>query len=301
MNEKSFSQTDNRISYPLDQAENLRKSAQIIKKRESKLFDSNSAYKIAIASGKGGVGKSTMAMNIAISMQSIGRFAYKILLVDADINLGNLDIMLGLKLGKNLHHVFENDLNVEDIIVKHESGIDFLPATSGSIEILDNEEVAIDRILNVIRKLEKNYDIIIFDCPAGIDRFVLDFINFSDETLIVITPEQSSIVDAYASIKLAILENEDMPIHVVVNEVSGKNEGEEIFDKLNLVIKHFLSKEIILLGYTEKSEDCIQAEKKQIPVVKYKPNSSVAKNIKSISSAIFNKFKKFHSNKGKIK
>ena len=276
-----------------DQAESLRKQYQVDRRKSFTQITKNNAYKLAIASGKGGVGKSNIALNLAIALLDKLSKPNKILLVDADINLSNLDILLGLNITKDLHHVFYEGLNIEDIIIKHKTGIHLLPATSGSIEVLDRESIAIDRIINALDTIEEKYDIIIFDCAAGIDRYVLDFVHYADEAIIIVTPEQTSIIDGYATIKMVNLKNQKKPINMIINRYNNLTEADEIYEKLNLVIDHFLNAKVNCLGKIENDLNIIKAEKKQIPFIITEPYSGWAKSLKNISNILYKKFMDF--------
>ena len=284
-----------------DQAESLRKRYQLENKKNFTQITSNNAYKLAVASGKGGVGKSNIALNLAIALHKELDNPNKILLVDADINLSNLDILLGVNINKNIHHVFSEGLKIEDIIIEHKSGIYLLPATSGSMELLDKEIIAIDRIINVLNILENEYDIIIFDCAAGIDRFVLDFVRYADEAIIVVAPEQTSIIDGYAIIKLISLENEGKPINIVINRYNSSREANDIYEKLELVIGHFLNANINFLGKIENDLNICKAEKQQIPFILFQSYSGWSRSIRSISSKLYKKYINFKMDQKKIK
>jgi flagellar biosynthesis protein FlhG len=263
----------------LDQAHKLRELALI--DRQKRLGDSTRrARRIAVTSGKGGVGKSNFALNLAILSSALRK---RTLLIDADTNLANIDILLGVSPKYNLSHVLAGQKTCREILIKGPGDISILPASSGSIEQALDEGVASDSIIYDLNSLDQDYDIIIFDTGAGIARTVLDFILISDTVAIVTTPEPTAVTDAYAMVKLVTVDRPDMDIQIMVNMASSKQEAMDVFDKLSSVIMHFLNTEVRFLGYLPRDVSVERAVHLQTPLVNSFPKSAAATQLKFIA------------------
>ena len=263
----------------LDQAHRLREMASV--ERRKRLDDSkNRARRIAVTSGKGGVGKSNLALNFSILASMLRK---KTLLIDADTNLANIDILLGLSPKYNLSHVLAGFKSCSEVIMEGPSGISILPAASGSLEQMLNEGVASESIIADLNMLEEEYDLVVFDTGAGISRSVLDFLMISDTMVLITTPEPTAITDAYAVVKLASAERIDLDIQVLVNMAANKHEAMDVFDKLSSVVSHFLSTEVHYLGYLPRDTMIERAVHLQEPLVQVYPKSPAATQLKFIA------------------
>ncbi|NLL72046.1 MAG: MinD/ParA family protein, partial [Clostridiales bacterium] len=228
----------------MDQAENLRK---IVKEQNSPRHLSRV---ITVTSGKGGVGKSSISINLAIALSRLGK---RVVILDADFGLANVEVMLGVRPKYNLADLMFRGKNLSDIVTKGPENIGFISGGSGIQELTNLTK---DQIIYLIRKLvelDKTADIIIIDTGAGINDSVLEFVAASSEILLVTTPDPTSITDAYALLKTlnrkSDFSRDDTDIKVIANRVSSDDNGEDIYEKLNVVSNRFLNLRLEYLGY----------------------------------------------------
>jgi len=225
---------------------------------------------LALTSGKGGVGKSTISVNTAILLQKMRK---KVLLVDADLHLGNVDLLMGLRLKYTLTDVLENERPLEDIIVKAPGDVDVLPAATASLGLINTEEKTLRALAHNFSKLEHDYDIILIDTGAGISKTVISFLLGADKIIVIISPDPSSIADAYAVIKVVKSLNADIPMVMVPNMVQSHDEADTIHKKMNLMVGKFLNSKVEYGGSLLKDELIARSIKKQRPFVLDHPNS----------------------------
>lgn len=247
-----------------DQAERLRQMKKL--ERSTKLTGEPpkvvDPVRVSITSGKGGVGKSNIALNTSIALSSFGR---KVLLIDADTNLANLDILFGINPKYNLSDVIAGDKSMEEIIVRGPEGIEILPGSSGMVEMLDLEEEVQRHLTTSFRELEKNRDFVIIDTGAGLTKYILSIATSSDEVIIVTNPEPTAITDAYAMIKLISHRSPLVRLHLLVNMVKSAEEASDVYEKLNLVVQNFLSVPISYLGHIPRDPNVGTAVTHQTP------------------------------------
>lgn len=262
----------------LDQAHRLRELA--LAERHLTSDGTRVSRRISVTSGKGGVGKSNFSLNFAILAARLGR---KVLLIDADTNLANLDILLGVSPKYNLSHVLAGLKGVRDILVDGPEGISILPAASGNLEQVLHEGIGSGAIIADLNSLEDDYDMVVMDTGAGASRTVLDFTLFSDIIVLLTTSEPTSITDAYAMVKLISAEKADVEIKLLVNLVRNKQEAVEVYDKLSTVINHFLKIEVHYLGYLPRDISVERAVHMQEPFINAFPKSPVSVQLKFIA------------------
>lgn len=204
----------------------------------------HTAKSIAVTSGKGGVGKSNLSLFLASAFSASGK---RVLLLDADLGLANLHILLGIAPRYSIAQVIEGTCSLEQTITRCEGEFDLIPGASGleSLATLEPERVAV--LLEGFTELERRYDILLIDTGAGIGSVVTQFASGTDMTLVVMTPEPTSLADAYAMIKV-LFERGVREIGVIVNMASSDREGREIFDKLNALVVKFLKRTLQLYG-----------------------------------------------------
>ncbi len=242
--------------------------------------DSNRPEIFAVTSGKGGVGKTNISVNLALLFR---RLKKNVLLVDADIHLGNVDLMLGIRPTSNLADVITGDLKLEDIIVKGPTGIDVLPASSAVLDMLDAEERILKQLADAFLTFEHNYDLVIVDTGAGIGRNVTSFLLGADKIIVVVTPDPASIADAYGVIKIMLQQVPNLPIMLVTNMVNSEDEGENLYKKMDLMVQRFLQNKIAFGGAMLRDENVQDSVRRQIPVVIEYPNSRPANALKMMT------------------
>ncbi|WP_018883388.1 MinD/ParA family protein [Paenibacillus massiliensis] len=217
---------------------------------------------VTVASGKGGVGKSNITLNLALALQSLGR---KVLLFDADIGMANIDVLMGTSSQYNLSHVLRREKTMTQIVQKGASSLPFVPGGSGVKELFSLTPADLDYFMEEIELLATDMDYVFFDTGAGLSMENLKFIMAADECLIVTTPEPTSITDAYALIKVVSGNQSDTKFKIIVNRADNDNEARLVADKISLVTSRFLNLDIPLLGYISDDPHVSEAVKKQVP------------------------------------
>ncbi|MEA3286015.1 MAG: MinD/ParA family protein [Candidatus Marinimicrobia bacterium] len=234
----------------------------------------------AITSGKGGVGKTNISVNLALLLR---RLKKNVLLVDADIHLGNVDLMLGIRPGATLADVISGEKALAEIIVKGPTGIDVMPASSAVLDMIDAEEKVIKRLGDAFLNFEHNYDLVIVDTGAGIGRNVTSFSLGADKVIVVVTPDPASIADAYGVIKILLQKAPNLPIMLVTNMVQSDDEGENLYKKMDLMVQRFLQNKILFGGAIVRDDSVQDAVRRQVPVVLEYPNSRPSNSLKMMT------------------
>ena len=216
---------------------------------------------IAITSGKGGVGKTNIVANLGVAFQKLGK---KVLILDADMGLGNLDVLIGLAPKYNLSHVIRGEKTIPEIILTGPESIRILPASSGIQELTNLTTEQKIRVLSQLDVLVDSIDILLIDNAAGISSNVMDFNVTAQEILVVVSPEPTALTDAYALMKVLSLKYSVKHCKLMVNLVTGSQEGKEIYRQLNLVASRFLDISIEYIGcvtYDERVTECVKRQK----------------------------------------
>ncbi|HAN10590.1 MAG TPA: ATP-binding protein [Clostridiales bacterium] len=267
-----------------DQAQNLR---DIIRKKNKDSKRMCSAKVMAITSGKGGVGKTNIALNLAIEFNNKG---IKTLILDADLGLANIEVLLGIVPKYNLSDVIYGKKIITDIITLGSNEVKFISGGSCIKEITSLTETQIKTFAQNLNLLDKMVDVIIIDAGAGITDNVMTFLGFADEVLLVTTPELTAITDAYALLKVFSERTKkgDINVKLIINKVKDENEGQKIYEKIKKVADKFLNIKIEDLGYLPNDE-CLEKSVRtgQAVVIKY-PKSEVTKELKNMAEKILN-------------
>ncbi len=257
----------------MDQAQPLR---NVIKKKKEK--PAAAARVITITSGKGGVGKSNLAVNLAVQLRKAGK---KVLIFDADFGLANIEVMFGAVPKYNLSDLIYQGKSIREIITPGPMEIGFISGGSGIIGLNNLFHDQIMYLIHALEELNDLADYLLIDTGAGISDQVLEFVLASPEVLLVTTPEPSSLTDAYSLVK-ALYRNpnfsaDEMTIHVVSNRVNSKEDGRAVYKKLNSVVAQFLHGNVDYLGMVPMDPALESAVRQQQIVSLYDPNSSSAK------------------------
>lgn len=267
----------------MDQATKLRMMVQ----NDNKL---TSSRVIAVTSGKGGVGKTTLSVNLAIELSRLGK---KVVIFDADFGLANVEVMLGIRPKYNLLDLIHNKMSMKDIITNGPNGIGFISGGSGVSELALLDNASIKLLISELVKLDQMYDVVIIDTGAGITDSVMEFVMMSPEVLLVVTPEPTSITDAYSLLKVLRRKEDFNPlfktISVVSNRVTSNAEGREIFSKIDTVSSKFLNTKLKFLGSVIQDKNASLAIIEQKPVVLAYPTSTVSKSISNLAKVILEK------------
>lgn len=266
----------------MDQAQNLRNIIKQINQTEA-----GQARIITVTSGKGGVGKTSVSINLAIQFRKQGK---SVIIFDADFGLANIEVMFGAIPKYNLADMIYRGKSIKDIIVKGPMDIGFISGGSGINGLGNLSYDQINYLVYKLRELESLADIIIVDTGAGISDSVLGFVASGSEVLLVATPEPTSITDAYALLKAlnvkAGFESENTIIHVIANRVSSHEEGINLYNKLNVVVSKFLNIKLNFLGIVPKDDNLGKAVMQQKPVSLIYPNSVASKHFANLASEL---------------
>ncbi|MGA2500233.1 MAG: MinD/ParA family protein [Tepidisphaeraceae bacterium] len=224
---------------------------------------------IAVTSGKGGVGKSNIAVNLAIQFAAVTK---NVVLLDADLGLANADVLCNIELPFNLSHVISNKKALREVMVRAPGGFRLIGGASGLARMADLSDYDRQRLVDSLALLEQNADIIIIDTGAGISPNVLSFTRSADDVLIVTTPEPTAITDAYAVIKVLSREGrEQRRLSLLVNQIRTSGEARLVYDRIARVARQFLGVSVYDAGYIVH-DDCVsQAVRKREPFLLASP------------------------------
>ncbi|HYS82846.1 MAG TPA: MinD/ParA family protein [Anaeromyxobacteraceae bacterium] len=225
---------------------------------------------VAVTSGKGGVGKTHVACNLAVLAARAGR---RVLVLDADLGLANADIVLGVAPHYHLGHLLEGSVPLDDILAEGPEGVRVLAASTGVQELTQLDDRQKLRLVSALDAIEDRFDLVLIDCGAGIGDNVLFFAGAAQEALLVISPEPTSLTDAYAAVKVLSQQGGVERFSVVVNPVPTEAQGREVFGTLTRVTDRFLTARVSFLGWIPRDENLQRALMAQRPVVDLFPRS----------------------------
>ncbi len=275
----------------MDQASRLRK---IITDRNATEKRNNISGKgnkkntriICVTSGKGGVGKTNFTANLAINLSKRGK---KVVVIDADLGLANVDVVLGVIPRYNLLDVIKKGKDITEIMNQGADGVKLISGGSGIIDLVDMPKERLQVLINQFDKLYNHAEIILIDTGAGLTKSVLSFAHASDEIVVITTPEPTSLTDAYAMIKHLWSKENDKKIRIVINRVDNLKEGKVAFEKLRSVCDRFLDFKIYSLGYLPNDKNVGKAVRLQKPFVVEYPNTIASKNIDIMAANLIDK------------
>ncbi|MDF2944970.1 MAG: hypothetical protein K0S01_3828 [Herbinix sp.] len=258
----------------MDQAEKLRK---MVKEQTA---PRSVARVITVTSGKGGVGKSSISVNLAIALSRLGN---RVIILDADFGLANIEVMLGIRPQFSLADLMFRGKSLTDIITDGPDNIGFISGGSGIQELTNLTKDQIVYLIQKLVELDERADIVIVDTGAGIADSVLEFVASSSEVILVATPEPTSITDAYALLKTlnrkTDISLQDTVIKMVANRIDTYEDGKELYDKLSLVVSKFLNLKLEYLGALPQDMNVSKAVMRQKPAITLYPNSPFSKTL----------------------
>ena len=265
----------------MDQAQNLR---NIIKAGSTREVLSRV---ITITSGKGGVGKSNLAINLAISLSRLGK---KVIVLDADFGLANIEVMLGIRPQYNLSVLMFRGRSLSEIITKGPENVGFISGGSGIREMTSLTREQLINLSARLSELDRQADVVIIDTGAGISENVMEFVMSSAEVFLIATPEPTSITDAYALLKTLNHQpeftREHCHIKLIANKVNNEKNGKELFEKLSVVADKFLNISLEYMGAIPSDTNMSKAVMKQQPLTIAYPNSQAARAIDDMARSI---------------
>jgi flagellar biosynthesis protein FlhG len=270
-----------------DQASALRQIVDNIKKQRAAEEEGGTAKEtqegtrlLCVSSGKGGVGKTSISVNLGISLASKG---LRVLLFDADFGLSNVDVMLGVSPPYDLSYVLRGQKKIEEIVAEGPGGVKFISGGSGMNELLNMSELQLAAVIDNLLLLENTADVIIFDTGAGVSPLIMRMVLASAETIIVTTPEPTAIMDAYALVKSITKESSGCDLRLIINRAESVAEAEMTLEKFISAVRLYQKNEIDRLGYVLNDPSVSRAVRVQQPFVISYPRSTATRNIEAIA------------------
>ncbi len=251
-----------------DQAKNL---------RERVLDSGKKPYVMAVGGAKGGIGKSTVAVNLACQYRNLGE---KILLMDADYGQGNTDILLGVNPAKTIADCVTSGVPVKDVLLKLRDGLTLLPSGSGQFALANSSSLVLEGLLIEMEKIALGFDRIILDTGSSINERVMTTLLIADEVVVVMTPDPTSLADCYATIKMMIKRDPEKKIKVLVNRVTHSDKARLAFDQIDYVCRKYLGSGVEYWGWIPEDERVGWALARQIPVIEAYPQSPASLALK---------------------
>lgn len=253
-----------------------------------KKTDSESEKKcrvIAITSGKGGVGKTNITINMAIALAQLKQ---RVIIIDADLGTANVDVLMNLKAKHSLKDVINGEKEVLDVIMEGPGGVQLIPGGSGFLNLANLKKQELMQIISKIQVLEQYADYLLIDTGAGLNNNVISFILAADEVIVVTTPEPHAITDAYAIIKVMVEQSKKVKTSLIINRTDSSKEGLQVADKIQAVVKRFLSIDTSYLGSVLDDSNVRRGVKSVTPfIIKY-PNTIASKNMVQVAKALLN-------------
>lgn len=235
---------------------------------------------VAVTGGKGGIGKSNLAVNLSLELGALGN---RVTLLDADFGLANADILCGLAPKFHLGHVFAGVKGLDEVVVNISEKVSLIPGGSGIEDLANLSGNAREYIFAELQLMEENADFMVIDTAAGIAENVLGVLLAASEVVIVATPEPTCLVDAYATIKVILRHAPGKQISLVVNNFVGVAEAKQVYQQLNSAVYCFLSSQIEFLGMIPHDAMLAEAVREQVPVVQYAPDCPASRAIRLVA------------------
>lgn len=272
-----------------DQADKLRQLIDGLKDSQSVSADTerkSSTRVITVTSGKGGVGKTNVTVNLGVCLSKLG---FRVIILDVDFGLANIDLVFGITPEYSLADVINQNKGIQEVLTDGPAGIKFISGGSGVEELVNLNSAKLENFIKNISLLDSFCDIILVDTGAGLSDSVMSFVMASDEVLVVTTPEPTSITDAYALIKMLANRDKSKKVNILINRADSEQESKEVINKLSTVSKRFLGFEISQLGYIQRDDAVIKAVKMQSPFTISFPDSRAALSMKEVAERVVNK------------
>lgn len=265
------------------------------KKLVENYFPHKEGQVIAVTSGKGGVGTTNVVANLAFALTMLGK---KVLILDANVSLANIDILMGLTPEYNLHHVLRGEKKVSEVIVTGPGGMKIIPASLGVQELTNLTTEQRLLLLSELAPLSKEVDILLIDTGAGISANVIYFNLAAQESLVITTPEPTSVTDSYALMKILSVGYAKNHFKLLINSVKDANEAKEVYQSLSSITEKFLSLSLDYWGYILYDRNISRAVKHQKIAVDLYPDSRASQSFLSLAKKVCNSQPAFHSQGG---
>ncbi len=244
---------------------------------------------ITVTSGKGGVGKTNIAVNLAVAMASQG---YKVCLFDADIGLANVNILMGIEGKHTLEDVMSGEMALKDVIIKNWNGIDIIPGSSGVESFESAEKTVLNNVIKDFARLDK-YDYMIVDTGAGVGKAVISFCLASSLMILTIVPEPTSLTDGYSLLKVLNFNGFKNSANIIVNRSKSSRFGEKVFEKFYSTVSKYMDIKLNYLGMVSEDEKVADSVISQFPFILKYPDSKASVSVKNICSQLLKKENEF--------
>ncbi|MFP3937722.1 MAG: MinD/ParA family protein [Phycisphaerae bacterium] len=241
------------------------------------------ASTIAVTSGKGGVGKSNIALNLSILLSAAGN---RVALVDADLGLGNLDVLMDMGVRANVSHVIAGRRRLSEVIVDLPCGVQFVPGASGLARLAELSEFQRAKLLEDLGSLEADNDIIVIDTGAGIGANVLQLSAAADRTIVVTTPEPTAVTDAYAVVKILTQRRYEGQLSLLVNFATDRQQARQTSQRISTVARQFLGTRLLDAGYVLTDEKVPEAVRRRDPFVLSHPRCAASKCLAALATKL---------------
>lgn len=266
----------------MDQAERLRK---LVEKRPETVQSPvrDNARVIAVTSGKGGVGKTNLTVNLAIALGMKGR---RVLVIDADFGMANVEVVLGSSTKKHLLNLLEDGTKLTDVLVHGPYGVDYISGGSGIEKAQAFDGAQKGQLLTKLMEAGELADIILVDTGAGLGKNVMDFILAADQVLLLTTPEPTALTDAYAVMKAYSMYAPQPDLSLIVNRVYDERESRDVVAKLTQTASRFLSLEVGCLGYVYEDAAVMRAVRRQTPFLILQPDAIASRCVRAMADGL---------------
>lgn len=238
---------------------------------------------IAVTSGKGGVGKTNISANLGIALVQLG---HRVLILDADIGLANLDLVLGIRSQFNLQNVLRGECTLAEAIVGAPSGVHVLTGGSGVESLVDLNDLSGMAFFEQLAAVESHYDYLIVDTGAGLSDNLLKFLGIADEVLMVVTPDPASMSDAYATLKAHLIHHPQIPMGLVVNMAEDSNHGRLVFERMNQVATQYLGRQLRELGTVRLDIQALKSIRQRQPFMVAEPKTDAAFDVEGVARVL---------------
>ncbi len=258
-----------------DQAEDLRR---LVRERPKR------AQVVTVTSGKGGVGKTNLAVNLAIAAAALGK---RVVLMDVDLGLANVDVVLNVNSRFNLSHVISGKKDILEILTPAPGNIEIVPGATGIERLANLDEAERANLLEGIAKLAGRADLVFVDTGAGISRNVMGFATAADRVVVVTTPDPTAVIDAYATVKMILREESRGEVHLVVNMAGTRAEGDRIANGVVEVTRKFLNSYLDYAGFVLADPAVVQAVRKKRPFLLEYPQAPASRCVVALAGTLF--------------
>lgn len=248
-----------------DQAAGLRRKISRLSQKQAKT--------IAIVSGKGGVGKSNICVNIAVELTRNGN---RVLIADMDVGMGNIHLLTGQQTDRSMADFFEKNIPLSELVIKGDQGFSYISGGSGLSRLVDWKDETLQKWLYEMERLSRNYDYLLFDMGAGASKEALAILMSVEDVFVVTTPEPTAVMDAYSIMKYICVQQEESSLHLLCNRAGSMKEGRDTLYRLQEAVRKFLGRNCRLLGVLPESAAVKQAVYDQIPFIVAHPNKKVS-------------------------